>query len=816
MPSLSNVRMKPKLISLFLLVGITPLAICAWWTYRGAESALQGARNQASEALKQQALNQLVSIRDAKKQQIQKYFEERQIDLDVLVEHVARTNEEGGTHLDGAEAEYLTKFNNQYGYYDTFLMDKTGHCFFTVCHEADYQTNLVDGKYKDSNLGSLVRQVMGTRKFGFADFEPYAPSNGDPAAFIAQPVLDDHGDVELIVALQMPLDAVNEIMNARAGMGETGETYVVGPDKRMRSDSFLDPEGHSVIASFAGTVEKNGVDTEAIRETFSGNTDSKIIIDYNGNPVLSAYTPIKVLGATWALVAEIDEAEAFEAVSALEESADEACSKLSSSSWIIALFAAGIIAVIAFAVALMISRPIERVAEVLKALASGDYSQQLEQKFQTEDEIGQMASALNTAVTATAKAMQDVKEAAEREQEAQTKQAAEARQRAETQRREAEENEGKVRQILEVAERVAQRDYSKEVQVTGDDALGQLGDGLREFFANKRRLEEEADALVRIDEEKTEALRRKVDILLEVVAAAAEGDLTRTVLVEGDEPVDELAAGLKKMLEDLSGIIGQVVESAAQFNEGSRVIAESSQSLASGAQTQSASVEEVSAAIEELTTSIDRVKSNACQANDVVTKTNALADQGAQAVEKSSEAMELIRRSSDQIAEIIQVISEIASQTNLLALNAAIEAARAGEHGMGFAVVADEVRKLAERSNQAAGEITALIRESGNRVQEGVQLSHETGQALKEIAEGVQATVAQISEITTATVEQASNAEQVSDAIRGIAQVTEQAAAGSEEMASSSEQLGAQADALRNLVGRFAAGTSGAESVANY
>ena len=110
---------------------------------------------------------------------------------------------------------------------------------------------------------------------------------------------------------------------------------------------------------------------------------------------------------------------------------------------------------------------------------------------------------------------------------------------------------------------------------------------------------------------------------------------------------------------------------------------------------------------------------------------------------KSIEAMELIRNSSTQIAEIIQVIAEIASQTNLLALNAAIEAARAGEHGMGFAVVADEVRKLAERSNQAAGKITSLIKESTQQVEKGAKLSDETGDALKKIVEGVEATAAQ-------------------------------------------------------------------------
>ncbi|MEE8452486.1 MAG: methyl-accepting chemotaxis protein, partial [Thermoguttaceae bacterium] len=418
-----------------------------------------------------------------------------------------------------------------------------------------------------------------------------------------------------------------------------------------------------------------------------------------------------------------------------------------------------------------ITKPLNQTVAVLEAVAGGDLSQRLD--IDSQDEIGRMATALNTAVEASANTLDQVKEAAEREKKAQEERAEAERQQAEAEKKRQEEEGEKERQQAE---------------------------------AERKRQEEEAEKERQLAEEerrKAEVLRGKVDGLLEVVAAAAEGDLTRQVTVAGDEAIDELAAGIKRMLADLSNVIGQVTESAAQFNEGSRVIAESAQSLASGAQTQSASVEEVSASVEELNASIDGVKTNASEADVVAKKTNNLAERGGQAVQKSIEAMELIRASSDQIAEIIQVISEIASQTNLLALNAAIEAARAGEHGMGFAVVADEVRKLAERSNQAAGEITSLIKESSSRVQEGAQLSDETGNALKEIIEGVGATVSKISEIATATIEQASNAGQVAEAITGISQITEQAAAGSEEMASSSEELGAQAGALRDLVSRF-------------
>jgi methyl-accepting chemotaxis protein len=276
-------------------------------------------------------------------------------------------------------------------------------------------------------------------------------------------------------------------------------------------------------------------------------------------------------------------------------------------------------------------------------------------------------------------------------------------------------------------------------------------------------------------------------------------------MVEADYPgaYGQLRDNVNLVVKNVRVAVEQIDESANQFAEGARVIADSSQTLASGAQTQSASVEEMSAAIEELARSVQNVKESANQADKVAREANQLAEEGGKAVQKSVESMGQIRTSSQQIAEIIQVISEIASQTNLLALNAAIEAARAGEHGMGFAVVADEVRKLAERSNQAAREISTLIKESTQRVQEGAQLSDQTGDSLKQIITAAEATAAKIAEIATATVEQAANAEEVAKSIQGVSQITEQSAAGSEEMASSSEELGAQATSLRDLVSQF-------------
>lgn len=217
--------------------------------------------------------------------------------------------------VEGRQEDFFTEYTGEYGYYDLFLIHPEGKIFYSVAKERDLGTNILTGEYAGSSLGEAVRESLETLQFSFGDYRPYAPSNGEPAAFIAQPIVY-HGRAELIIALQLPLDTINSIMQERTGMGETGESYLVGPEKLMRSDSYLDPDNRSVLASFARPAN-GSVDTEASRQALAGESGAKVIIDYNGNPVLSAYTQVSVYDTTWGMMSEIDEAEIREPINSL-------------------------------------------------------------------------------------------------------------------------------------------------------------------------------------------------------------------------------------------------------------------------------------------------------------------------------------------------------------------------------------------------------------------------------------------------------------------------------------------------------------------
>ena len=300
--------------------------------------------------------------------------------------------------LDEDGNEFFARYKELYGYHDLFLILPDGYCLYTVGKKADFRTNLVTGKYASSNLGRLVKKVLNTKEFGMADFEPYAPSNNEPSAFVAEPMVHDNA-TEVVVALQISIEAIDSIMQERTGMGKTGETYLVGSDKLMRSDSFLDPVNHSVKASFA-SPDRGNVDTDAVREALAGATGSKIVIGYNGNPVLSAYAPLKLWDTTWTILAEIDETEVIEPVKNLVISVIVA-----------GLIAAVLVAVFAFFIANGISKPLLKGVDFARQVAAGDLTADI--NVHQKDEVGMLVVALKEMITKVRDVVSQVKRIAD-------------------------------------------------------------------------------------------------------------------------------------------------------------------------------------------------------------------------------------------------------------------------------------------------------------------------------------------------------------------------------------------------------------------
>jgi signal transduction histidine kinase len=316
-----KIPIKTLLIVGLLISGLIPTLAISFMSY-----------STIRKEMKHQVFRQLESVRNIKKEQIINFFNERIVNISAFsedptvikaYEEIETVFEQGGNGFKGYSEEnfvapqsyriihdkYFPFFKNlisHYGYYDLFLLDPSyGYTVFTVRKEADFGIRI-------SEVSSSLRDVWITaareKRVCLSDTRSYSPSNNIPAQFLAAPIFKGD-EVRGVIAVQISIDSIDNIMKERSGMWKTGETYLVGQDKKMRSDSYLDSLDHSVLASFKGTVEENGVDTDASRDALKGIENKRVTIDYRGKRVLSAYTPIVIKDVKWALIAEVDEEE---------------------------------------------------------------------------------------------------------------------------------------------------------------------------------------------------------------------------------------------------------------------------------------------------------------------------------------------------------------------------------------------------------------------------------------------------------------------------------------------------------------------------
>ncbi|MDJ0781211.1 MAG: Cache 3/Cache 2 fusion domain-containing protein [Desulfosarcinaceae bacterium] len=234
-------------------------------------------------------------------------------------------------------------------------------------------------------------------------------------------------------------------------------------------------------------------------------------------------------------------------------------------------------------------------------------------------------------------------------------------------------------------------------------------------------------------------------------SAAETSGKSVTVLTNGMESVADSSTAQIEEAREAAGRVQRMGETGAK--------------VVQTAAKQGEMVDSVTEAMDRMATAVAEMTQVAGQSITYGQQVLEAAEEGATSVDATVQGMRAIADSSDQISEIITVITDIAEQTNLLSLNAAIEAARAGAHGKGFAVVADEVGKLAQRSSEAAKEITQLIKDSAVRVSEGTQLTDQSQHALQKIAEGGKVNMKAIEDISSASALLAENTENVNQMI---------------------------------------------------
>ncbi|WP_019122231.1 methyl-accepting chemotaxis protein [Brevibacillus massiliensis] len=373
-------KMGARLLIILLLVGIVPLTAAGVFSYL-----------QTKNELLKESSEKLEALRNSRKEQVETYFRERSNNLEMFTgsgsviaalqafEQVWQQGVASGAYED-VETVYGKEFKmflTRFGFTNLYLIDEFGNLTYEAYPQDDFGTNLFSGAYKDSVLGQIAQKAAKGLSNEMTDVSRYEASGGQPGIFMSSPIFDRGRMIGQLVT-EVPLQELTNLLNQRAGLGETGKIYLIGQDKTLRSG--LDHFGGS-----SGLLTLR-VDTPVAERALNPEQQPATVesVDFRGEPVIVSYAPLKVGKENWAILAEADMSEIMSGPNQIRNA--------------ILLFNGGVLVVvlvIAAWTARQIRQPMGRMAEATRRIGTGDFLVTFDAAdLRRKDEIGEVVRSL--------------------------------------------------------------------------------------------------------------------------------------------------------------------------------------------------------------------------------------------------------------------------------------------------------------------------------------------------------------------------------------------------------------------------------------
>ncbi len=582
-------------------------------------------------------------------------------------------------------------------YYDVFLFDIDGNLVYSVFKENDYATNMNVGEWRDTDLANVFNDAVNSDTKGsvsFYDFRAYAPSADAPASFMATPVMDENGGVAGVLAFQMPIGKINAIMQKNDGMGESGESYLVGEDHLMRSDSRFSKEPTILKTKITGTTT-----TAALK----GNSGIETIQDYRDISVVSAYTDFNIHGSNWAIIAEIDTDEVNQPIDSMRNGMI-----------MIGLVIMAVLSGIALVFTKTLVTPISDMVESMNVLSSGNNEIDIPHSDRG-DEIGVMAVAVEgfkqgalerirlEQETKEAEQVQLKREEEERKATAAREHAEVERERAEVAEREARASkisilitgfDQKVTEMMEVmaASSTEMSATAKQLVATSSDTKERssvVASASEETASNVNTVASAAEELTSSVLEISRQVTKASDISMEAVEEAKQSETAIAALAEAAEKINDVIEIISDIAEQTNLLaLNATIESARAGEAGKGFAVVASEVKALAGQTGNAT-DEIATQIKEMQNLTQRAVSSIQTIVDVNNKSNEVTVSIQAAVEEQSAATNEI---SQNIQQVATGTTEVSSNISRVATGAD-ETGSAGDQVL---TVADELGKISE------------------------------------------------------------------------------------------------------------------------